>query len=129
MKRDGWTIRSMTKRVFRGKTIAGEYPQELEKPDAKGRRALVVRDLSDGVLRNRPFWFDVVYRKTGDEILSFEAEWADWDQQGTLAYVAGGKLWRVEFPPRGRAPEVREISDFNGTRPDPQPSPEWARKW
>jgi hypothetical protein len=52
----------MTKRVFRGRTIAGEYPQELEKPDAKGRR-------------NRPFWFDVMSRKTGDEILSFEAEW------------------------------------------------------
>jgi len=129
MKRDGWTQQSTTKRVFRGRTIAGEYPQELEKPDPKSRRLLVVRDLSDGILHNRAFRFAVIYRRTGEEMLSFEATWADWDQQGQLAYSSGGKVWRVDFPPRGRAPETREIADFNRLRPDPQPSPEWAKEW
>jgi hypothetical protein len=25
--------------------------------------------------------------------------------------------------------ELREIADFNGQAPDPQPSPPWAREW
>jgi len=129
MKRDGWELRSKAKRIYRGKTIAGEYPQQLEKPDAKERRRLVLRDLSDGVLANRPFHFSVVYANTGEELLQFQADWADWDQRGQLAYAAGGKLWRVTFPPRGRAPESREIADFNNRKPDPQPSPEWAKHW
>jgi hypothetical protein len=125
MKRDGWKLHSKVKRLG----IAGDYPQELDKPDASGRRALVVRDLSDATLRKRPFWFDVVYQSTGEELLSFEADWADWDRRGRLAYAAGGKLWRVDFPSRGRTPKVREIADFNEAKPDPQPSPDWARRW
>jgi hypothetical protein len=129
MKRDGWTRRSLTKRVYGGRTIAGEYPQELEKPDPKSRRILVVRDLSDGILHNRPFRFAIIYANTGEEIRAFDATWADWDQHGQLVYAADGKLWRVDFPPRGRAPEIREIADFNANRPDPQPAPEWAHHW
>lgn len=129
MKRDGWTRRSITKRVYRGRTIAGEYPQELDKPDPKSRRLLTIRDLSDAILHKRAFHCTVTYVRTGEEILAFEAEWVDWDQHGKLVYAAAGKLWRVDFPPRGRAPETREIADFNAHRPDPQPSPEWARHW
>jgi hypothetical protein len=114
MKRDGWT---------RGTT------QELEKPDPKSRRLLVVRDLSDGILHKRPFRFALIYRNTGEEILAFDGTWADWDQSGQLVYAAEGKLWRADFPPRGRTPEIREIADFNRNRPDPQPSPEWAHYW
>jgi len=125
MKRDGWTLRSKAKRPG----IAGQYPQELQKPDPKDRRLLILRDLSDGTLRKRPFWFDVEYRRTGEEILTFEGEWADWDQQGGLAYASAGKLWRVTFPPRGRAPETREIADFRAAKPNPRPSPEWAKHW
>lgn len=129
MKRDGWTLRSRTKRVYSGRTIAGEYPQELDKPDVKSRRLLVVRDLSDGILHRRPFHYRVIYRATGQELLAFEAEWADWDQQGGLAYTSGGKLLRVDFPPRGRASQTREIADFNRAKPDPQPAPDWATRW
>ena len=126
MDRDGWTLHSQAKRVYRGQTIAGEYPQRLEKPDPKARRSLFLLDLSDGILNSRPFHYTVVYRKTGADILSFEAEWADWDQQGQLAYASQGKLWRATFAPRGRTIEMRAIADFNASRPDPQPSPEWA---
>ena len=71
----------------------------------------------------------MTYLRTGEEIVAFDAERADWDQRGQLVYAAAGKLWRVDFPARGRAPEIREIADFNADRPDPQPSPEWAKQW
>jgi hypothetical protein len=129
MKRDGWTRRSIAKRVYRGRTIAGEYSQALEKPDPKSRRLLVVHNLSDSILHKRACHFSVTYLRTGEEILAFEAEWADWDHRGQLVYAAAGKLWRVDFPPRGRPPETRQIADFNTNRPDPQPSPQWARRW
>jgi hypothetical protein len=124
LARDGWNLLTRVKTK-----IAGRHPQKWEKPDTKLRRSLFLLDLNDGLDRRRPFHYVVIYRKTEAEIATFEADWADWDQRGRLAYTSQGKLWRVDFPPRGRPAEVREVADFNALRPDPQPSPAWARLW
>ena len=80
-------------------------------------------------IRRWLFHYSVVYGKTQGEALAFEAEWADWDQNGQLANASGGKLFRVTFARRGRSATPREIAYFNGVRADPQPSPEWAARW
>jgi hypothetical protein len=129
MARDGWILRSKVKTIVGGRKIAGTHPQQWEKPDCKARRSLFLHDLNDGKIHRRPFHYTVVYGKTGSEVIAFEAEWADWDQAGQLAYASRGKLFRVTFAPRGRAPEIHEIADFNAARPNPQPAPEWAARW
>lgn len=129
MARDGWILRSQVKTIVNGRKIAGMHPQQWEKPDSKGRRSLFLHDCNDGQIRRRPFHYSVGYDKTGSEDLAFEASWADWDQNGQLAYASGGKLFRVTFAPRGRSATTREIADFNAARPDPQPAPEWATRW
>jgi hypothetical protein len=122
LKRDGWTLLATVKTG-----IAGAHPQKWERADRTRRRSLLLLDMNDGLDERRSFHYAVVYRKRGEEILGFEAEWADWDQTGRLAYASGGKLWRVDFGRRGRY-DVREIADFNAAQPDPQPSPAWARR-
>ncbi|SPE28636.1 conserved hypothetical protein [Candidatus Sulfopaludibacter sp. SbA3] len=129
MTRDGWMLRTKVKTIVGGRKIAGTYPQQWEKPDLKARRSLFLHDLNDGLIHHRPFHYSVVYGKTASEIVAFEAEWADWDQAGKLAYASRGKLFRVTFTPRGRSAETREIADFSVARPDPQPAPEWATHW
>jgi hypothetical protein len=129
MLRDGWLLQSRTRTVYRGRKIAGTYPQKWERPDPSQRRSLLLQDMNDGLVNRCPCHYAVIYRKTDEVILEFEAEWADWDFDGKLAYAAAGKLWRVDFAPRGRRVDSREIADFNASRPDPQPAPEWATKW
>jgi hypothetical protein len=50
--------------------------------------------------------------------------WADWDHRGRLIIAQDGRL--LEYQRDGN---LREIADFNGQTPDPQPSPAWAREW
>jgi hypothetical protein len=76
-----------------------------------------------------PFHYAPIWRASREGTLRFEAEWADFARRGELAHAAVGKLFRVTVPPRGRAPQVCEIADFNAARPDPQPAPEWATLW
>lgn len=129
MARDGWILKSRVKTIVGGRKIAGMHPQQWEKPDSTARRRLFLHDLNDGLIHRRPFHYSVVYGKTGSELIAFEAEWADWDQAGQLAYASRGKLFRVVFAPRGRSVETREIGDFNSASPNPQPAPEWATRW
>lgn len=53
-----------------------------------------------------------------------EATWADWDQRGRLAMARNGRLLVSDD-----GTSFREIADFNGQTPDPQPAPEQARAW
>lgn len=53
-----------------------------------------------------------------------EAAWADWDQSGRLVFARDGRLSSWD-----ETSGIREICDFNGQTPDPQPAPEWATRW
>lgn len=52
------------------------------------------------------------------------ATWADWDHRGRLIIAQDGRLLEIEVDGNRR-----EIEDFSGQTPDPQPSPAWARDW
>lgn len=55
------------------------------------------------------------------------AEWADWDRQGRLIFTRAGCVWAA-WPERFPDETVR-LADLNERRPEPQPSPAWARRW
>ncbi len=122
MIRDGWILR----RKIKVGGLGGLYPEEWEKPTPKAGRTLRLLDDSP-LLRKEPFQYVVEYGAKRLE-LPFQAEWADWDQQGRLVFANQGRLWWVEFPRRGLA-AVHEIAGLNAARPDPQPSPAWASRW
>lgn len=124
-ERDGWRVQKRIKVPG----LAGSYPEEWEKADPQGSRTLAALNLSTGRLEREPFLYQVQSHRTGKELAWFDAEWADWDQQGRLVMARAGKLWCVEIRPRGRGVAYHEIADFNNHRPDPQPAPERAKRW
>ena len=64
---------------------------------------------------------DPLYHQSTAEVK--DADWSGRDHAGCLIFCRHGKLFR-----RGRWGRDREIADFNGLRPDPQPAPDWAKK-
>jgi hypothetical protein len=52
-----------------------------------------------------------------------DADWSGRDHAGSLIFCRYGKLFR-----RDQGGRDREIADFNGLRPNPQPAPDWAKE-
>ncbi len=69
----------------------------------------------------------IVKNKTGEKVLLSDATWADFDQQGRLVLAKEGKLFAATLD-NGDL-KLTELADFNGSKPDPQPAPDWAQKW
>ncbi len=102
-----------------------DIPELREKSSPDGRFVLQMRMDVDGFRRTYAFSLrDAAGRTTslGD------AEWADWDQRGRLAFARGGKLWAAE-PVSAADLRIRELADFDPQKPAPVKCPEWARKW
>jgi hypothetical protein len=133
--RDGWTWHS-----------DGRTPTRLQdaERDHTGRRLFpsdLYRAASDPaawVLHLRLEYpnhaYDVRRPRSGEvgEVLPLEGvRWADWDQRGRLVCTRAGRLHEVRFSSkRGNAvPEWRELPDFNESRPEAVPPPEWAKQW
>lgn len=53
--------------------------------------------------------------------------WADWGHTGRLIGARDGQI--IVMNPEAPNEDVVVLDDFNDQTPDPQPSPEWARKW
>jgi hypothetical protein len=69
----------------------------------------------------------VVNNNTNDKFSLDRANWADFDQQGRLVLAKEGKLFAGTLE-NGEL-KLIELADFNGSKPDPQPAPDWAQKW
>jgi len=52
------------------------------------------------------------------------ADWSGTDRRGHIVYARGGKLFR-----RRPGHQDKELVDFNGRTPEPQPAPAWAQRW
>ncbi len=59
--------------------------------------------------------------------LPHTVSWADFDQQGRLVLAKEGKLFAGTLE-NGEL-KLTELADFNGSKPDPQPAPDWATNW
>jgi hypothetical protein len=55
------------------------------------------------------------------------ANWADWDQQGRLAYVRDGQVFAQE--PQDVGTFARPLADFNDMTFEEMPPPGWATRW
>ncbi|MCL4267397.1 MAG: hypothetical protein KJ069_29740 [Anaerolineae bacterium] len=67
-------------------------------------------------------------RKTGATVNLDNAECAQWDHQGRLAFTGSGKL-HVGYLTEGAKLVTKEIADFNHQEPEEVESPSWAKKW
>jgi len=124
-RRDGWVLRE----EIRGRGMAGTYPEEWERAIPKSQYSLLLLDQHSSRWDQRPAHYAVVRAKTREELILFEADWADLDGKGRLVCAREGKMWRVRLPTRGRSVDFREIADFNGARPYRMAAPEWATRW
>jgi hypothetical protein len=53
--------------------------------------------------------------------------WADWDHHGRLVGARHGQILATN--PEAPNDDVTVLADLNDQQPDPQPAPEWARRW
>ena len=72
--------------------------------------------------------YGVSSQSRGDVAPLGRLTWADWDHRGRLVLAKDGRLsaWRPDPWPAG---SLDSLADFNPQTPDPQPSPEIARRW
>src|SRR5262249_46022042 len=56
------------------------------------------------------------------------ASWVDWDQQGRLVFARDGKIFAGLMEDNGSLTE-KQLIDFNQSKLEPLPAPEWATKW
>jgi hypothetical protein len=69
-----------------------------------------------------------LYRNEGEPLGTFEANWADWDQQGRLVATAGGRVLEGNLT-KGRGLLWRQLAAMNEEKPTPMETPEWAQRW
>jgi hypothetical protein len=75
-----------------------------------------------------PSRYHLVLSGKGSVPQSFDAEWADWDQQGRLVIAHRGKLLAGKWD-RHRGLRFEELVDFNEDHPVSIEAPEWAKRW
>ena len=65
-------------------------------------------------------------RPGGSPVLSFEAHWADFDQQGRLVASVGGRVFEGKVKNRI---SWCQLADFSSEQPERMEAPGWAQKW
>jgi len=122
LERDGWKKLQPLRARFWSYVMQRAGIREKPHPGS----GLVLR-LTETVVRfEQTYRFSVRYPDGREEPLP-DAAWADWDHQGRLVWVGGGKVFAARPHPDGLRPQ--ELADFNSHKPDPRPSPESARTW
>jgi hypothetical protein len=69
-----------------------------------------------------------LYRNKEEPLGTFEAQWADWDQQGRLVATAGGRVLEGKLT-KDRGLLWRQLIAMNEEKPTPMETPEWAQRW
>lgn len=63
-----------------------------------------------------------------DPIASFEAHWADLDQNGRLVATVGGRVLAGQLGKRNEL-RWRELANLSNDKPSRMEAPDWARHW
>ena len=71
------------------------------------------------------FWVEA---RSGVTVPLEGTSWADWDFSGRLVLAKEGRLY-ASGPEGNGIGSFHELADFTSLKPDPQPSPDWARTW
>jgi hypothetical protein len=128
LQRDGWKLRQEWKVENRGYpkmylTLQPEIREKVRPHESQViqlTRSIEILDYSEefAVAMSGRSAFKPIER----------ASWADWDQQGRLVFARDGKIFGARLDDRGHLVE-RELADFNSSKPESVPSPDWASKW
>ncbi len=128
LERDGWGLKQSWKLDLRGhpnyyRTI---QPERREKTSCNGKYIL---QLTRSINRlDYAEEFSVTDHRKLHATTIPRASRADWDQNGRLTLARDGKIFASQRNQDGIWSEV-ELADFNSSRPEPLPSPAWAKKW
>jgi hypothetical protein len=102
-----------------------ELPEVRERTSPDGR-SVIRMEMSHWEFQCR-YAFSVC-EENAEPVSVDEAEWADWDQRGRVAFVRHGKVLVMDRKAGGRW-EVVELADLNDQRPERLKCPEWASRW
>jgi hypothetical protein len=69
-----------------------------------------------------------LYRHDAEPIATFEAHWADWDQQGRLVATVGGRVLSGKLT-RDKRLVWRQLTDLHEEKPTTLEAPDWAQQW
>ena len=69
-----------------------------------------------------------VYRGDSETGATFEAHWADWDQQGRLVAAVGGRILGGKLTKK-HGLRWRQLAAMNEDHPVRMEAPEWAKHW
>jgi hypothetical protein len=133
LKRDGWSQRHAgvwgKHAATKGYAWKAEIPEQWHKPNPKGRVRL---EMHIGALRKQDGpWYVTLYRvvhNSGAIIIDLGlADWADWDNDGSLLFAREGCLYRQSALKSG-ACDAALLHDFNDHKFKAIEPPSWATK-
>lgn len=130
LERDGWALRKEWSTEWQGlrpgfRTIT---PEERVKRQPSGTRsvAIVLERRIDGLKYRERFELDGIDDRP--ELPPGPLDWLDWDAQGRLIALSGGRVWAAEVAD-GRVDRFRELLDLRADRPVEREPPPYAQHW
>jgi hypothetical protein len=128
LKRDGWSLKQAWQVEFRGHPnwYRTTQPEVREKWN---RNRNYVLQMTRSISRlDYSEEYTVTDRRRSHVHSIARASWVDWDQNGRLTFARDGKIFTGKQNNDGCWTEA-ELANFNSSRPEPLPSPAWAKKW
>ena len=126
LERDGWVLhQAATKRQVNPRYWVIEKPEIRIRTDPSNKYKIwMIR---------KPGYRDESFRIKdieGTDVLNLNARsWADWDQNGRLVLISGGRLLIGEPNSDESSFSVKELADLNTRTPQNVVAPEWAITW
>jgi hypothetical protein len=64
-----------------------------------------------------------------DPLASFQAHWADWDQNGRLVATVGGRVLASKVTKKKNTLQWRQLAALHEEKPSRMEAPDWAQHW
>ena len=121
-ERDGWVFTQWLQYDYKRRVTV--KPCIFEKRHPNKRLVLIV---AKSFARNQEAWTCEILDSMQNRLTVGTGTWADWDQQGQLVFAANGKLFRGAV--KRDHVELKQVADFNSSKPVQFQAPKWAQRW
>ena len=128
LKRDGWSLKQAWQVEFRGHPNWYRTTQPEVREKWNRSRNYVLQTTRSISRLDYSEEYTVTDRRRSHVHSVARASWVDWDQNGRLTFARDGKIFTGKQNNDGCWTEA-ELANFNSSRPEPLPSPAWAKKW
>jgi hypothetical protein len=127
LKRDGWELVDAS--YFEARTHYFLHAKLLKSLWRKTNGDLTIEQTVGQDWRfNNDDKYTLINGLNGKTLTLENVMWADFDQRKRLMLAKEGKIFSATMNDSDVL-NLQELADFNGQKPDPLPSPEWARTW